>query len=249
MVEVENPHPSETTLGLGPLGDHNMAFGRAGALGKAHMSVGVGAGSPTQDAGAATELHTYIRHLERKIDNLSTVVESRGGRRSHHSPSRSREGGRLVEHQSRPSVKDRLEPPGAKGGRLEKGAGHRERSRSPNPKDPRKKQSAFKRLGAGSVSASSTHSVRIGKGHREPTPSLTKVANDEDGLLEFQTKGCRERLKNARAKSPFVSHPKEKGDGSQVTELLEPYAQDSYKKRWHERSPQKSGSAQPKRKE
>ncbi|KAI8535326.1 hypothetical protein RHMOL_Rhmol10G0165400 [Rhododendron molle] len=77
MVEVEDPHPSETTLGLGLFGDPNLASGGAGvgAPGKAHMSIGAGAGTSTQDAGAATELHTYIRHLERKIDDLSTVVE------------------------------------------------------------------------------------------------------------------------------------------------------------------------------
>ncbi|KAI8560042.1 hypothetical protein RHMOL_Rhmol04G0224100 [Rhododendron molle] len=227
MVEVEDPHPNETTLGLSPFGDPNLASSRASALGKAHMSIGFGAGTSTQDAWAATELHTYICHLERKIDDLSTVVErdkhvrdelaeikhllqistshssgSHGGRRSRHSPPRSCEGGCLVEHQSRPSTKDCLEPP-----------------------------------------------VGIGKGHREPTPSFTKVANDEDGLLEFQTKGYRERLKNARAKSPFVSHPKEKGDGSQVTERLEPYTRDSYRKDQYERSPQTSRSIPPKRKE
>ncbi|KAI8549140.1 hypothetical protein RHMOL_Rhmol06G0003500 [Rhododendron molle] len=263
MVEVEDPHPNEITFGLGPFGDPNLAAGGANAPpGKAHMSIGVGAGTSTQDAGAATELHTYIHHLERKIDDLSTVVErdkhvcdelaeiklllqistsyssgSRGGRRSHHSPSRSRDGGPLVEDQPRPSIKDRLEPPGVKGGQAKKGACHRERSRSPNSRDPHRKRSAFERLGVGSVSTSSTHSVRIGKGHNESTPSFTRVANDEDGLLEFQTNGYREGLKNAQDKSPFVSRPKEKGGGSQITECLEPRARDNYKKDRHESSP------------
>ncbi|KAI8542860.1 hypothetical protein RHMOL_Rhmol08G0172700 [Rhododendron molle] len=274
MVEVEDPHPSETTLGLGPFGEPLLVPGGAGAPGKAHMSVGIGAGTSTQDMGAGTELHTYIRHLERKIDDLSTTLErdkhvrdelakikhllqistshsagSRGGRRTHQSPSCSREGGRLIEHQSRPSVKDRLEPPVAKDGRNEGGAGRRERSRSPDPKDPKRKRSAFERLGVGSDSASSTHPIRRGKGTREPTPSFTKIANDEEGLLEFQTKGYREHLKNTRTKSPFVSHPREKGGGSHVTERLGPYARDSYRKGQQERSHQRSGGTPPKRKE
>ncbi|KAI8568467.1 hypothetical protein RHMOL_Rhmol02G0202000 [Rhododendron molle] len=190
MVEVEDQHPNEMTPGLGPLGDHNLASGGANALGKAHMSIGVEAGTSTQDAGPSIELHTYIRHQEQKIDDLTTVVErdnhvrdelaeikhllqispshsseSCGRRRSHHSPPRSRGGGHLVEHRPRPSAKDRLEPP-EDSNRAQKGVWRRERSRSLNPtlNGPRGKPSAFQRLGAGSVFVSSTYSVRIGKG-------------------------------------------------------------------------------------
>lgn len=157
MVEVEDPHPSNTTLGLGLLEDLNLGSGGANALGKTHMSIGVRAGTSTPDARLSSELHTYIRHLERKIEDLTTIVErdkhvrdelveikhllqispphstkSRGGRKSWYSPPRSRGGGPLVENRSRPSVKDRLEPP-EEGGRTEMGAWRRERSCSPNP--------------------------------------------------------------------------------------------------------------------
>ncbi|KAI8530002.1 hypothetical protein RHMOL_Rhmol11G0020300 [Rhododendron molle] len=77
MLEIEDPHPSDTTLGLGPLGDHNLGSSRTNALRKAHMSMSirVGAGALTQDAGPSSELHTYIRHRERKIDDLTMVME------------------------------------------------------------------------------------------------------------------------------------------------------------------------------
>ncbi|KAI8542704.1 hypothetical protein RHMOL_Rhmol08G0159600 [Rhododendron molle] len=53
MVEVEDPHPSETTLGLGPFGEPILVPGGVGASGKAHMSIGVRAGTSTQDVGSA----------------------------------------------------------------------------------------------------------------------------------------------------------------------------------------------------
>ncbi|KAG5532190.1 hypothetical protein RHGRI_026723 [Rhododendron griersonianum] len=101
-----------------------------------------------------------IRHLLQISPSHSSG--SRGERRSQHSPPHSREAGHLVEHRTRPSVKDRLEPP--EEGRNRKDMGRKERSRSPCGRP-----SASERLGGRSVSASSTHSVRIGKGRPEPT--------------------------------------------------------------------------------
>ncbi|KAI8535370.1 hypothetical protein RHMOL_Rhmol10G0168800 [Rhododendron molle] len=97
------------------------------------MSIGVKVGTSTADVRTSSELHTYIRHLKRKIDDPTTVVErdrhvrdelakikhllqispshsteGRDERRSQCSPPRSHGGGPLVEHPPRPSAKDRL---------------------------------------------------------------------------------------------------------------------------------------------
>lgn len=105
------------------LGALTLGFGGANALGKQHISVTeipIGAGFSSPDAEPSNEVHTYIRHLERKIDNLMTVVDRdmhvRGElveikRLLQMSPPRSSGGVHRGEHQPRPSAKDRLDPP------------------------------------------------------------------------------------------------------------------------------------------
>lgn len=113
MVVVQDPPLEDTTPTHGPLGALTLGFGEANALGKQHISVNeipIGAGFSSPNAESSNEVYTYIRHLERKINNLMTAVDRdmhvRGelveikrllqmsplrssgssGRRSHHSP-------------------------------------------------------------------------------------------------------------------------------------------------------------------
>lgn len=77
MVVVQ-PEDGGATSGSGPLGARTLTPGGSAILGKQNVSVTatpIGNSFSSPDVRLSLEVHTYIRHLEGKIDNLTTIVE------------------------------------------------------------------------------------------------------------------------------------------------------------------------------
>ncbi|KAI8563825.1 hypothetical protein RHMOL_Rhmol03G0139300 [Rhododendron molle] len=77
MIEIRELEGGDAMAGNGPL---NLSTGGSTGRDELHISAtdrSIGADFSSLDVEPSGELHTYIRHLDQKIDNLTSTIEDR----------------------------------------------------------------------------------------------------------------------------------------------------------------------------